>query len=324
MPAKIEISHKTIIFTVIFLLLLWFIREIRDILYLLYISFILMSAVRPMVDAFERLRIPRVISILVVYILLLVGFGYLIGGLTPLMASQISRFVENFPKYEALFSQYVTVDLDSLVSQIAPIGENLLRISVGLFTNIFTVFTVLIITFYMLLERNRIDVWIKAVFTKDTGQRIIKAAEAVEYSLGFWLRGMVVLMIVVGLLTYTGLSFLAIEYAIALSIIAGILEIVPTIGPVISAVPAVIVGLTVSPFMGLAVAALFFIVQQVENNLIVPIVMNRAVGISPLILITALLIGSKLAGVLGAILAIPIVVTVRAILRSLFSTAHRD
>jgi predicted PurR-regulated permease PerM len=317
MPTKIEISHKTIIFTIFFILFLWFVIQIREIIFLLFISFIVMSAIRPFVDRLEKYHVPRVASILFVYLLLFIFAGYLVGGLIPLMATQIAHFFENLPRYENMIRPYVTLDFNSLVNQFAPIGQNLVLWSVGILSNVITLFTIMVFTFYLLLERAKLNHYLQTVFAKDTSDKIVRVFEAVETGLGSWLRGMVVLMLFVGLLTFIGLTFLKIEYALALAIIAGLLEIIPVIGPVISAVPAVLVALTISPFITFATVALFIIVQQIENHLIVPLVMNRAVGVSPLILISALMIGSKLAGTVGTILAIPIVVTVRAVLRQL-------
>ena len=115
-------------------------------------------------------------------------------------------------------------------------------------------------------------------------------------------------MTIIGVLTYLGLIALGIPYALPLAIFAGILEIVPGIGPIVSSIPAILLGFTVSPVMAAAVAALYFLIQQLENNLIVPNIMRRVAGVNPLVTMVSIAIGLKLAGVLGAILAVPIVI----------------
>ena len=139
----------------------------------------------------------------------------------------------------------------------------------------------------------------------------------VENGLGQWIRGQLSLSFIVGVLTYIGLRILGIPYALPLALIAGILEIIPIVGPIISAIPAILVGATMAPILGLAAAALFLIIQQVENNIIVPMVMSRVVGIQPPIIIIALLIGGKIAGLAGAFLAIPIIVVAKIIIKEL-------
>ena len=121
-------------------------------------------------------------------------------------------------------------------------------------------------------------------------------------------------MTVVGLLTYVGLNLIGIRYALALAVLAGLLEAVPNLGPTLSSVPAILLGFATSPVMGFAAIALYFIVQQLENNIIVPVVMKKAVGLNPIITLLALLIGGKMGGVLGILLAIPITVFLETVL----------
>ncbi|OGG05030.1 hypothetical protein A2Z33_07140 [Candidatus Gottesmanbacteria bacterium RBG_16_52_11] len=318
MVSKIEISHRTIIFVVLLLAALWLVLEIRDILFLLFISFIVMSALRPYVEYLERFRIPRALSILFIYIVLFGIVGAAVSSLVPTLVAQTTRFIVNLPNVISRINPDFVFDLRSFTSQLTPIGENLVRVTVNIFSNIFALLTVLVFSFYMLLERRHLTQYLEQVIPDELTGRSVKAVESVEDSLGAWLRGELVLMLSIGTLTYIGLSFLSVEFALPLAIIAGLLEIVPVIGPIVSAVPAVLVAFAVSPFLALATAALYFLIQQVENNIIVPVVMKRAVGISPLITILALLIGSRLAGITGAVLAVPIVVTLRAILRSIY------
>ena len=120
-------------------------------------------------------------------------------------------------------------------------------------------------------------------------------------------------MFAVVTLTYVGLLFLGIDIALPLAILAGILEIVPNIGPVISAVPAVLIALTLSPVTALATASLYFLVQIVENNFLVPRIMQAAVGVNPLISILGLMTGFQLAGPAGAVLAIPLIIVIQTI-----------
>ena len=128
----------------------------------------------------------------------------------------------------------------------------------------------------------------------------------VEYRLGGWLRGQITLMFLVGLLTYLGLLALGVEYALPLALIAGLLEVIPVIGPIIAAIPALVVGFGMAPWMGIWVLVLYLVVQQFENSLLVPNVMGRAVGFSPLATLVFLFIGGQLFGLGGVILAIPV------------------
>jgi predicted PurR-regulated permease PerM len=316
MVSKIEISHKTVIFTVALLAGIWLILEIRDLLFLFFIAFILMASLRPHVESLEKRRIPRVISIFFIYILVVSLIALTVGGLVPLVVSQTTRLIENLPKIEEIISPYYKLDIQALVQQIAPVSQDVLKVTLGLFSNITTMLTILVFTFYLLLERKFMENRLVETFGKTTGEKITDIVKAVEFGLGSWMSGEFILMLCIGLLSYVGLLLLGVDYALPLAIFAGLLEIVPIIGPVVSAVPAVLVALTISPVMGLAVVGLYIVIQQLENHIIVPQVMKRAIGLSPLISIVAIMVGSRLAGLIGALLAIPFVITFQQIMKT--------
>ena len=127
-------------------------------------------------------------------------------------------------------------------------------------------------------------------------------------------------MLIVGLMSYIGLTFLGVEFAVPLAFIAGLLEIIPNIGPTLSMVPAILVALGTSPILGLAVFALYFVIQQLENNLIVPKIFSKAVGVSPLVVIISLMIGFRVAGATGAILSLPTVLFLEILINDLYKT----
>jgi predicted PurR-regulated permease PerM len=152
--------------------------------------------------------------------------------------------------------------------------------------------------------------WIGDKNAEKTTKTIIK----IEQQLGSWVRGELVLMAAVGILTYIGLVVLGIDTALPLAILAGLLEIVPNIGPTLSAIPAILIALTIHPLTAAATVALYFIVQFLENNLLVPKIMQKAVGVNPILSIVGLMIGVRIAGAAGALLAIPVTITIQAIL----------
>jgi predicted PurR-regulated permease PerM len=184
---------------------------------------------------------------------------------------------------------------------------------VGIFSNIVSVFTIFVITFYLLMERKNLDSLLLYLFGEQKALNAINIINKVEERLGAWVRGQLTLILIIGTMTYVGLTLLGVPYALPLAIFAGILEVIPNIGPIVSAIPAIIVAISVSPWHIVFVIILYFVVQQLENQLIVPIVIRKSVGLPPLITIVSLLIGFRLAGVIGGILAIPIVVTIETV-----------
>ncbi len=131
-------------------------------------------------------------------------------------------------------------------------------------------------------------------------------------------------MAIIGLMTYLGLQLLGIPYALPLAVIAGLLEAVPNLGPTIAAIPAILIGLTVSPYVGLGALILSIVIQQLENNLIVPKIMESATGTEPLVTILVLLVGFTLGGVTGAILSMPIYLTIKTVIKAFSPDLHRE
>ncbi len=320
MPRKIEISHRTIVFTVIFLLVLWLLYFLRGVLVLLFLALILMAALNPLVDRLEKWRLPRALAIALIYLLIFAVIGLAVWGVIPPLVNQTQNLASRFPSYlESLRwlgvdKQVVYNQLNQLTEKLDVISSGIIRTFVGFFQNLINIVVLLVISFYLLLERKNLGSYLLRFFgdnAEKTGTRIM---DQIERKLGGWIRAEFLLMIIIGLMTFIGLSLLGIDYALPLAIFAGFLEIIPTIGPFISAIPAVLVGLIISPLMALAVAALYFLVQQIENNFIVPQLMAKECGINPLITIIVLIAGFKLGGVIGAILAVPVILLIEIIL----------
>lgn len=320
MPTKVEISYKTVLFTVFFLIGLWLIIQIKDIIILLFLSIILLSGLLKPVEWLNSKKIPRALSVLIVYIFIIAFIAFTIGIIVPPLVSQSSDFISKLPQILGtindflIFNKIPVENLSDIISrQLQSVAGNFISVTSAIFSSIFLVITLLVLTFYLLLEWNKFLRLLTSPFSGKQEKKVTNLITKIESGLGGWVRGQLALSLIIGVFTYIGLKILGIAYALPLALVAGILEIIPIIGPIISAIPAVLVGLTVAPIMGVAVAALFFIIQQLENHLIVPMVMKRVAGLQPPVVIIALLIGAKLGGVGGAFLAIPIIVVGKAV-----------
>lgn len=320
MPAKIEISHKTIVFTVFFLIFLWFLLQIKDILILLFVSFIFMSALKPYVDKLETFKIPRALAVLFIYLCLFLILGASAMFVFPPFISQTASLGKYLPKYLDIALPFLDLHLKTIIDKFVPLGENILRITFSFFSNIFAMASILFFTFYFLLERVHLEKFLTSFVGRGGEERIIEIIKKVEERLGKWVRAQLTLCLIVGIACFLGLVLLGVNFALPLAILAGVLEIVPNLGPIISAVPAVLIAALTSPLLGLAVVALYFVVQQLENTLIVPQVMKKTIGLPPLVTLLSLLIGVKSAGVVGALLAIPLVLTLQTLFSQLFAS----
>lgn len=309
---KIEISHRTIIFTVAFLLGLWFLYQIRDVILAVFVAFLVATAIKPIVDQLTRLRIPRTLSILVSYVVVLGGLVGVVATIIHPLIEQTTALASKLPDY---FSSLGIAGLNqqAIGSQLANLGTipvDVARFVVSVFSNLIGMFAILVLAFYWLLERGDIEKRLTLLFGESKAHAV-SVLDRLETQLGGWVRGELILMVIVGILTYIGLFLLNIEYALPLALLAGILEIIPNVGPIVAAIPAVVIGFTISPVIALVIALLYFVINQVENSIIVPKVMEKSVGLPPIIILIALGVGLKLGGILGAILAVPILIILR-------------
>lgn len=312
MPRKIDISHKTIIFVTAFLLGLWTLYLIRDLLILLFVAVILMSALSPVVNFLMRLKFPKALGILVTYIIIVAAFGSILLGFLPVLLEQSNKLIDAMPTLLMQYFNIGNIDQTFLQSQIADFSKNLFSLTLVIFNNIITILFLLVLTFYLLLERENLENRTAALFSNHHSQ-IKNLIIKIEERLGAWVRGQLFLSLIIGVLVYIGLFLLNIPYALTLAIVAGILEVVPVIGPIVASIPGILLAFTISPVLALGVAVMYFVIQQLENHLIVPQVMGRAVGLNPLVVILAIAVGSRLLGIMGALLAVPLTVVLQII-----------
>lgn len=315
MIRRIEISYKTILFILAVIAGIWFLNEIKEILLSLFISFVLMSALRPMVDRLEKKGLPRILVLFLIYVLIILILFAIGTMVIPVLIKESARLIGRLPIYFDGAMRTLNLDTSVFSTQIAPASESVFKLTVGIFSNLLSFISLFVFTFYLLWERNHLKEVLTNFVGEDMGNRIFGIVLKIEKRLGGWVRGQFILCFIIGLMTYVSLILLRIDYALPLAIVAGVLEMVPTIGPIISAIPAVIIGLATSPLLGLVLAALYFIIQQVENHLIVPNVMKKVTGLSPLLIIIALMIGGKMMGVLGVILAVPMVLVIQVLVQ---------
>lgn len=319
---RIEISSRTIIFTVFFILFLYFLWMIHEVIFSLFIAFIIMSALKPYVIFLKNNKIPRFLAAFLVYIVFLAVFFATLFIILPPVITESTLLFKSLPSIMQRVAPNVMrlVDLSSLFQFIPNVANQFFNVIKTIFSNAVFFITTLFFGFYFLLEEDVIRKLVSRFFENERALRALSIFDKAEKRLNAWFWGEVTLMTVVGLLTFIGLNIMGMKYALALAVLAGLLEVVPNLGPTISAVPAVLLGFAVSPVMGLGTLALYFLVQQLENNLIVPVVMKKAVGLNPIITLIALLVGGRIGGVLGVLLAIPITVFIETFIFEIVHT----
>jgi predicted PurR-regulated permease PerM len=314
-------------------------------LLLIFLAITLAEAARPLVMRLERLRVPRPVGALLIYVViavLLVGFGWLL--FTPLVA-QINEFIGHLPEYLAQAQQWANdaqqalqandplrALINALASQLATSLQAalpaLLQFPLTLVSGVFGALLSLVIVITMSIF------WLMSAgklrdFALSLAPEHARAGGALLFhdlgrTLGGWVRGTLVAMLLIGLLTALGLALLGVPYALLLGILAGLLELIPYLGPWISGAIAVVVTLlTVDPLKALQVIVLFIIVQEVEGNLIQPLVMSWAVHVDPLLVLIAITIGAEALGLVGAVIAVPVAGMAQVITQRMIAPAIR-
>jgi predicted PurR-regulated permease PerM len=291
----------------------WLVLQTLTIWAVLFTAYIIMTGFMPLVNWLIARKIPKMFAIALPYLITLILIVLLIIPTLPLFIDQIHSLLNNFPDYMNKTAKLLNLKVSDnqfqtfLTSQLNSIGENIVAVTGQIFGAFFAILTLFVISFYMLIDHERIKRNITELFPRRYQSYIHTVIVEAEQKLGAWLRGQLVLSLVIGLCTWIALSLVGMKYALPLSLIAGVGEAVPTVGPIISAIPAIIIALNISPTMAGIVALIYILIQFAENHLIVPKVMQRAIGLHPLFTILTILIGGQLMGVLGALLAIPLV-----------------
>jgi len=316
---KIEISAKTIIFTVFFIILLNLLWMLKDLIFSLFIAFIIMSALKPFVNFLESKKVPRLLAVLGIYFIFIGLFAELLNIIFPPLIQQSAALIKNFPAIVKSLSlqRFQFINLNSFFQYAPNVTGQFFDLAKGFFSNTVFLITTLFFGFYFLLEKDLIFKTVADFFDKEKLIRVTQVINKIEKRMSNWFWGELTLMTVVGVMTFIGLNLIGIKYSLPLAVLAGLLEAVPNLGPIIAAVPMVLIGFSQSSFAGFTALALAFIVQQLENNLVVPLIMKKVVGVNPIITLIALLVGGRLAGVAGIFLAIPITLFIETIFKEI-------
>jgi predicted PurR-regulated permease PerM len=287
---------------------------------------------------------PRALVVLALYLLLIAVIVLVLSLVLPPVADDIEGLVRRIPSYVddveawvlALSARYPFLpqlgeaDLSAgLVDKLKPLAAQignqlssllgqtltLIRFVADLLSGALSGIFVLVLALYITQDSERILRYLVGFMPEERQEQVLQAAGRIGDRLGGWLRGQIALSAIIGAMTFVGLSLIGVPYAVLLALIAAVGEAIPLIGPIFSAVPAVFVAFFQSPLQGLLTLALYILVQQLENHLVVPKVMERAVALHPLAVIIALLVGGELLGITGAILSVPVAAAIAVVIR---------
>jgi predicted PurR-regulated permease PerM len=326
---KFDITVKSVVTVVAVLGLFALLFFVKDILVLFLIAFIMATALEPLVNWLEMKHIPRGITVVGIFVLVGLSLYTIVRLMIPPITDQVNALissrqviVERINSYLSHAPANVKTGLQDFVNllpeKLTGFTSGTLVTSVfGVVTGLFAVLTVLVTIFYLLMEKNIMEKAIKFFWPSNSEERALSVFKNIGTKISSWARGQIILSTSVGMLTFLGLSILKFEYALVLALVAAFMDLIPFIGPTITMVLGVSLAFAYSPMYALWVALLFFGIQQFEAHVLVPQIMKRAVGISPVITIFAILIGAKLLGLIGVVIAVPVASVIIVILEEL-------
>ncbi len=300
------------------------------VLLLVFVAVLLASGLEPLIGWLRgHLPIPRGATILVVYGLFLLAVVGLALVVVPAAIAQASEVASRLPPMlDQLRSQAgqlrpkalatsVTALVDAArdsLRQPPPEPSDVVNVSFAVAEATASLVTLLALVYFWLVEHARLQRYVLAFLPAGRRPGTREAWNQVEYRLGRWVRGQVLLMAIIGVATGTSYAILGVPSAVLLGLIAALCEAIPMVGPILGAVPALIVAAMVSPQLALLVALVYVIVHVVEGNVLVPMVMRNTIGLSPFMVITSLLVGGAAGGIVGAFIAVPIAAAIEALL----------
>lgn len=325
----LNISAGTIFKIVSILVFVYLLYYFRDLVLVLLTSVVLASAIEPITAWFRGYKIPRVVAVIITYLVFFVimfgivflflpvvfeDFGQLLTVVPKAVKSLdvLDSLPEIPPQYfeslkDAVVGNFSTTNiLPGIGNAIAGTSSGLVEAAQLLLSGVFNFVLIIVFSFYLAVQEDGVANFLSLVTYKDYENYIIDLWKRSRRKIGLWLQGQVFLGFLIGIFVYLGLSILGVKYALGLAILAAIFELIPIFGPILAAAPAIALGFAGGPALGFMVAGFYLIIQQFENHLIYPLVVKKIVGVPPLLVILALIVGAQIAGFWGIVLAVPL------------------
>ena len=310
-----------------------------DVLILFFIALVIAATLRPMVSALLRRKVHKSIAVLLIYLAILSVLAGLFILVIPVLVNQGGALILGLPQvYASLVTsleanQYAVIRNlpnmlptgDQLALQLQAVGgaflSGALGIGMGILNFLAQLFSVIVLSIYLTLDQSRLERFWLSLAPAVRRPGLLAVWREIEGRLGTYVRGELLLMTSVGVLASLGYFAIGLPYPLALGALAGLLEFVPMVGPMLGAIPAIFVALSISPQAALLVVVYTIVVQVAENNLLVPRLMGRSVGVSPITVMLAFIAFSSLLGITGAFLAIPFAAILQVLMDHLIVNA---
>jgi predicted PurR-regulated permease PerM len=328
-PQKIihSISTGTIIKTLLILACAALLFYIRDVILVFLTAVVLASAIEPGARFLVRRGIPRILAVILLYVIIVIGIVAISYLILPSLIDDLSSAFATVSKHIPKATDPIIVDYSGWQTTIQTLSKSetlsqtikslalsattakgsVLATLTIIFGGLTSLVLIFILSFYLSVREHGIEEFLRIITPERREGYVISLWRRTQHKIGRWLQGQLLLALIVGVLVFIGLTLLRVEHAFVLSAIITVFEIIPIFGPIIGAIPGVLAGFLQGGFtFGLIVALMYLIVQQIESNIIYPLVVKKVLDLNPLVVIIALLVGLQLGGVLGVLLSVPI------------------
>jgi predicted PurR-regulated permease PerM len=322
---ELEISWDTLWRVVEMIAIVAFLYAAHEALLVLFFALVISSALDGLVSWLEDRKIPRLLGTILIFLIAVILLGFILYNVMPIVALEATKLIKTYQGTNNLLgdsavilenlsrtlltNNFGTQIVDAFLKGASPFVSAV----GGLLGGVVFVATVFITSFYLTLSRDGVEKLLRAVFPTQAEEYIIKIYIRSKRRIGRWMQAQIILSLVVGLVVFVGLWFAGVDYSLLIGILAGFFEIVPVIGPILAGAIGVAVAFSSSVSLAMITLIFFVVVQQLENNILVPMLMRKAVNIHPVVVIISLMAGYKAIGIIGAILAVPITVVVQEI-----------
>jgi predicted PurR-regulated permease PerM len=315
---QIEIPMRTVARIILTLALIWLVGQLFSVILTFVIALMLTAALAPAVNWLEHRGVKRMLAVAITMLIMLAGIALLVFLLLQPVIDEGRQFADDFPSYVDKVSSRFDTSVPDLYDRIQETAKrlqandlvgplaNIIAVGRSLFTGASNALLVLVMTAYLLSDGRRIYLWAVRYLPDDQEEKVRRALPEISHVVSGYVVGQLATSILFGLFSFGVLKAVGVPQALFLALIAALLDAVPIIGALIATVPAVLLALTVSPTAALIVLIAYLAYQQLENYIIVPRVYRGTLQISSFAVLIAVLIGSELLGILGALLALPV------------------
>ncbi|MBP6975877.1 MAG: AI-2E family transporter [Candidatus Moranbacteria bacterium] len=331
---KVAVGTKLLLRAVLMVGGIYLLYLLRDVVVVVLFSVLTAAALTPAINKLRERGVSRTMAVILAYAVLFLGGVTLVGVCIPVLFVEIKEFLSHWPQYTEQmgvflsgfdsYAQSFGLPFDKqaifadLENSAASWFGGFFSTTLNLFQGFIHIIGFFFLALYLSLEEKGIEKFFLILTPDEYHTHALSLASRMQGKVSQWLFGQALLMLIAFVIYYVGLLIIGVPYALAIAFFGGLMEIIPYIGPVLAAVPAIIIGLLYSPGLGLAALIFYLIAHQAEAHIIAPQVMKRSANLNPVVLIISILVGIELGGPLGVILAVPMTMVLSVFVEDIF------